>query len=191
MRLLLPPPPGVIPTPCLYHVLPWYPWSALPPGDGTPPRPLASPLSPPIYQWCIIAPTVPHPYTYSPGPAPFILSSPSPSQSSPTAYAHYSGPRIPPANWCCYMQLSVRGTVMPTAVARPPYWSRTIPQLPQISTVGSHVGFFVPLPACSSQRYSYVCSASPLGLDSWSARTWGGGLGVPLGSWCNTSSAGC
>ena len=81
-RLTLPPTPGGIPNPRPPHVSPSSPWSALPPGDGIPPRPLEYPLSPTNFHWLIRAPTVSPTYKSSPGPAPLLPYLPAPSNAT-------------------------------------------------------------------------------------------------------------
>ena len=93
--------PGDIPTPCPPHMLPTYPWYAWPPGCGTPPGPLESPMSPPNSHWRTVAPTESPPYTPYHRPAPLLLSSPTPSRSPPPASAIYPGSDTPTANCCC------------------------------------------------------------------------------------------
>ena len=118
---------GGTPTLCLPNVSPSTPWFAVLPGGETPPGPLVSPLSPPIYCYCTRAPTTPPPYTSLPGPAPLLLSFPSPLMPFPTASERSAGFGIPPPN-CCYCRwLSVLGNRMPLTVAGPPHQSKTRP----------------------------------------------------------------
>ena len=87
LRLPVLPSPGYIPTPRLPHISLSSLWPACPPGGGTPPGPLSSPLLSPKYNCRTVEPTESPPYTSSHGPSPLLPSSPTPSWSFPTTSA--------------------------------------------------------------------------------------------------------
>ena len=102
---------------------PWSAWSSV---GGTPPGPLASPLSPPKYCLRTVAPTEPPPYTSSHRPAPLVPSSPTPSWSSPTASPLSLGSDTLPDNHCCYRWSPTQGKGRHLTVADPLHLSVTI-----------------------------------------------------------------
>ena len=66
LLLLVPPPPGDITTPRPPHVSSSSPWSIWPPYDGTPPGPSTLPLSPPNFNCCTAALSIPQAHTVAP-----------------------------------------------------------------------------------------------------------------------------
>ena len=161
LRLLVPPPPGDIPTPRPPHVSLSSPWSTWPPGVGTPPVPLSYPLSPPKSHFHAVALTEPPSNTSSHGPATLILYFPTPSWSTPTASALSSGSDTQTENIFCYRRSSAQG--------KGSHLYGMIPYLPHIIYVGSHGGFDATLPVCSSMAHSARCSTPLMGLGYCSA----------------------
>ena len=188
LMLLLPPPPGDIPTSGLPHILLSSPWSVWATDGETPLGPSTSPISPPNFHWHTISRTVPLPYTASHGPAPFLPYFSTPSKLSPTIYALSSGSETPLVNRYWYNIFSSQSRGSYTTVVGDWHWYGTRPYLPQISNVGSHGRSAAPIPVCSFLMHSDGCSAYPRLLGFRSACTWGGSSGAPLGSWCCTPS---
>ena len=96
-----------------------------------------------------------------------------------------SGYDTPPANYCCNRWISGQGDGRSRTVARPLQWYGTKPYFPQSSAVLSQVGVAPSILVCSTQIHSARCSYSLIPLGFCRALTWGGCLGVPLGSWCH------
>ena len=166
-------------------------WSIAPPGGGTPPGPWASPRWP-LSSCCRTrASNSPLTYKYLPGPALLLLSFTELSIPPPTASDLSTNFGRPPPN-CCYCRRSSTLVMeKPPTVVVSLHLSETRPCLTQSSIVRSCVWYAFPIPAWIYPMRSGGCLVSPLGLGSRSARNWGGGWGVPTGSWSDPPSAGC
>ena len=102
----------------------------------------------------------------------------------PTVSALYSSSGTPLSNHYCYKQLYYQFRGRPLELLGARNWSGTIPYLLQSSSVGYFWGAVAPLPYLCFLTHSDGCSASLRGIGCRIARTWGGGLGAPLGYWC-------
>ena len=186
----LPPPPRYTPNLCLPRISPSSPLSVTSPSIGTPPRHWTYLRSPHIFFWRTRAPTAPLTVTSLPRPAPLLPSFTALFIPFPTASKISAVFGRPLPNRCCCSWLSALGMEKPPVVLVSLNLSETRPCFHRSSIVMSCVLDAFPLPYFISLMSSGRCLVYLLGLGFRSARTWGGGWGVPPGYWSVTPIAG-